>query len=121
MFFHSTVPLNFGETFIREQSAILEAAKQRYVGLDYPALVRLLDAFLELDVTDQLNKIRAPTCVIAGEKDILKPVIPYSKIIHDRIPNSELVIVHDSGHAITFEKPKEFNTITLGFLQRQST
>lgn len=119
MFFHSTVPLNFGETFIREQTAILEAAKQRYVGLNYPALVRLIDAFLELDVTDQLSQIKAPTCIIAGAKDILKPAHPYSHIIHERIHNSEMVIVNDSGHAITFEKPKEFNTITLGFLQRQ--
>ena len=121
LFFHSTVPLNFGETFIHEQAAILEAAKQRYVGLDYPALVRLLDAFLELNITDRLHQIKAPTCIIAGEKDILKPAIPYSQIIQERIPDSEMIIVRDSGHAITFEKPKEFNTIVLGFLEKQAS
>jgi 3-oxoadipate enol-lactonase len=120
MFYHATVPLNFGETFLREQTAILDAAKERYANLDYPALVRLLDAFLMLDVTDQLHKIKVSTCVIAGEDDILKPAYPYSNLIHEKIPTSEMVIVRGSGHAITFEKPEEFNSIVLGFLRKQS-
>ncbi len=118
LFYHATVPLNFGESFIREQTAILEKAKERYAGLNYPALIRLLDAFLELDITEQLPEINIPTCVIAGEQDILKPAYPYSKTIHDRIPNSEITIVPNSGHAITFEQPEEFNSITLGFLRK---
>ena len=121
LFYLSTVPLNFGEIFIDKQAKLLEAAKKRYVDLDYPPLVQLLDAFLKLDITDQLHKIQAPTCVIAGEKDILKPAYPYSKMIHDRIPNSEMHIVHGSGHAITFDKPEEFNSIVLGFLRKNAS
>ena len=118
MFFYSTVPLNFGETFIREQTEILKLAKERYKSLEYPALVRLIDSFLELDVTDQLSEIKLPTCVIAGGDDILKPAIPYSRIIHNSILNSEMFIVPGSGHALTFDKPKEFNSIVLGFLRK---
>ena len=120
LFYHTTVPLNFGETFIRENTAILEQAKVRYTQLDYPPLVRLCDAFLMLNITDQLSKIKTPTCVIGGEKDIIKPVYPYSRMIHDKLPNSEMVIVRDSGHAVTFEKPEEFNSIVLRFLHKQS-
>jgi 3-oxoadipate enol-lactonase len=120
IFYHATVPLNFGETFIRNNTAILEQAKARYAQLEYPALVNLLDAFLKLNITDQLPQIIIPTCVIAGEKDILKPAYPYSRLIHDSLPNSEMVIVRDSGHAITFEKPEEFNSIVLGFLHKQT-
>ena len=120
MFYHATVPLNFGETFIRENTAILEQAKSRYALLDYPPLVRLIDAFLMLDITDQLPRIKTPTCVISGGMDILKPTYPYSKAIHDGLPNSEMVIVYDSGHAITFERPEEFNSVVLGFLNKQS-
>jgi 3-oxoadipate enol-lactonase len=121
LFYYATLPLNFGETFLQEQTAILEQAKARYTQLDYPPLVRLIDSFLMLDVTDQLSKIRTPTCVIVGEKDILKPAYPYSSLIHDSLPNSEMVIVRDSGHAVTFEKPDEFNSIVLGFLRKQCT
>ncbi|MHA2426154.1 MAG: alpha/beta fold hydrolase [Candidatus Thorarchaeota archaeon] len=120
LFYHATVPLNFGETFIRENTAILEQAKIRYAQLEYPPLVRLMDAFLELDITNQLPQIETPTCVIGGEKDIIKPVYPYSSVIHDKLPNSEMVIVRDSGHAVTFEKPEEFNSIVLEFLHRHS-
>jgi 3-oxoadipate enol-lactonase len=120
LFYHATVPLNFGETFIRENTAILENAKARYAELDYPPLVRLIDAFLKLDITHQLPQIKIPTCVVGGERDILKPPYPYSKLIHDKIQKSELVIVSDSGHAITFEKPEEFNSIVLGFLRKHS-
>ncbi|MHA2140787.1 MAG: alpha/beta fold hydrolase [Candidatus Thorarchaeota archaeon] len=120
LFYHATVPLNFGVTFIRENTAVLEQAKVRYVQLDYPPLVRLCDAFLMLDITDQLPQIKIPTCVIGGEKDIIKPTFPYSKVIHDGLPNSEMVIVQDSGHAVAFEKPDEFNRIVLDFLRKQS-
>jgi 3-oxoadipate enol-lactonase len=120
LFYHATVPLNFGETFIHNNAAILEQAKARYTQLEYPPLVRLLDAFLKLDITDQLSKIKIPTCVIVGEKDILKQAYPYSKIIHDNIVKSEMIIVHDSGHAVTFEKPDEFNSIVMGFLRKHT-
>jgi len=118
LFYHATVPLNFGETFIQENTAILELARERYNHLEYPALVRLLDAFLQLDITDQLNQIRAPTLVIGGENDILKPVNPYSKLIHEKTPNSDLFVVPDSGHAVTFEKPEDFNRVVLDFLRK---
>ncbi|MHA2601151.1 MAG: alpha/beta fold hydrolase [Candidatus Thorarchaeota archaeon SMTZ1-83] len=120
LFYHATVPLNFGNTFIRNNAAILEQARARYAQLDYPPLVRLCDAFLMLDITDQLPKINTTTCIIGGEKDVIKPVYPYSMVIHDNLPNSELVIVSDSGHAVTFDKPEEFNSIVLGFLHKQS-
>ncbi len=119
LFYYATLPLNFGETFLKAQAAILEQAKARYAQLDFAALVRLIDSFLMLDITEQLPKIKIPTCVIAGEKDILKPAHPYSSLIHDSLSNSEMVIVRDSGHAITFEKPEEFNSIVLGFLHKQ--
>ena len=119
MFYYATIPLNFGESFLREHTATLEQAKVRYAQLDFPPLVRLIDAFLMLNITDQLPQIKIPTCVIAGEKDILKPAYPYSRLIHDKVPNSEMVIVRDSGHAVTFERPEEFNSIALGFLRKQ--
>ena len=120
MFYYATLPLNFSETFLREQTAVLEQAKARYEDLDFPPLVRLIDAFLMLNISDQLPLIKTPTCVIAGENDILKPTYPYSKLIHDSVPNSEMVIIRDSGHAIMFDKPEEFNSVVLGFLCKHS-
>ncbi len=117
MFFYTTVPFNFSETFMREQSDFIEQSKPRYEQLDFPAVVKLLDSFLQLDITARLPEIRTPTLVLVGENDILKPP-SYSKLIHKRLPRSEMVIVRDSGHVVTYEKPEEFNSLVFDFLRK---
>ncbi len=90
------------------------------VGFDYDAIVFLLESFLELEknpLTPVLNKITAPTLVIAAEKDRVKPV-KYSRIIADKIRDSELVIVNNAGHAVVIENPKLVNTLIIGFIER---
>ena len=60
--------------------------------------------------------ITIPTLILAGKKDILKPPNPYSNILHDRISNSKIILIDDTGHAVTHEKPQEFNKYVLEFL-----
>ena len=87
---------------------------------DYDASIKLMDAFLDLyenPLTNNLNKISVPTLVVAGEFDTLKP-IKFSKIIQKNIENSELVIIGDSGHAISVEKRNELETVIYGFLEK---
>ncbi|MHA1225837.1 MAG: alpha/beta fold hydrolase [Candidatus Hodarchaeales archaeon] len=119
LFFYATVPFNFSETYIKNNSVLLEQAKDRYKQFDYEAFTRLMDSFLQLNITnEELFEIKTPTCIIAGEKDRIKPPNPYSMTMHENIPNSELHIVPDSGHVVTWEKPHEFNSIVLGFLEK---
>ena len=73
MFFHATVPFNFSETFITENTEFFEVAIDRYKLLDLPPFIYLLDAFQKLQVTERLFEITVPTLIIAGKKDILKP------------------------------------------------
>lgn len=120
MFYYATVPFNFGALYIEDNQELLEQAKERYKQFDYPAFVRLMDAFLKIDIPfEELAKIEVPTCVIAGEKDLIKPPDPYSILMYEIIPNSELHVIPDSGHVVTWEKPDEFNSIVLGFLEKQ--
>ena len=118
LFFYATVPFNFSETYIENNHDLLEQAKNRYAQFDYPAFVRLMDAFLELDITEDLSAIKVPTCIIGGEQDLIKPPSPYSLTIQENIQHSELHIIPDSGHVVTWEKPEEFNSIVLGFLDK---
>lgn len=119
LFFHATVPINFSPTYVAVNKEILEQAKERYKHFDYPAFDRLMDAFLKLRITsDQLSQIEVPTCIIAGEKDIIKPPNPYSLYMHKHILNSELHIIPESGHVVIWEKPEEFNSVVLGFLEK---
>ncbi len=118
-FFNATVPWNFSPAFIRSNPALLEDAKKRYANLDFPAVIRLCECFLEVDFTDQLSSIDIPACIIVGEQDLLKGP-EYADILHKALLKSEYHILSGAGHATCWEAPEEFNSIVLGFLAKQN-
>jgi 3-oxoadipate enol-lactonase len=117
-FFNATVPWNFSPEFIANNTALLEDAKKRYALLDFPAVIRLCEAFLEVDFTKRLNEIKVPTCIIVGGLDLLKG-IRYAEILKKNIPHSEYHVLMGAGHASCWERPQEFNSVVLGFLGKQ--
>jgi 3-oxoadipate enol-lactonase len=119
-FFDATVPWNFSADFIRNHPALLDEARSRYRHLDYAAMVRLCECFLDFDVTGRLGEIDRPTCVVVGEEDRLKGR-EYAAIIADGVRNAELHLIDGSGHATCWERPDVFNTILLGFLAKQGS
>ncbi len=118
MLFNVTYPLNFSEAWIEANQAALDAARERYAALDFDAFLELLASFSRLDVTAELHRITAPTLVIVGEEDILKPR-KYAEIIAGEIPDAELAIVPHAGHAVCWDQAGVFNTLVLGFLAKQ--
>ncbi len=118
MLFDVTCPLNFSEAWIAANQATLDLARERYKTLDLDAFLELLLSFAQLDVTAELHKIAVPALVIVGEEDILKPR-KYAEIIAREIPNAEFVVVPHAGHAVCWEQPGVFNTLSLGFLAKQ--
>lgn len=117
-FFNATVPWNFSPEFVRAHPDLMAQALERYARLDYEAVIRLCECFLAFDVADRLGGIRAPTCVIVGDRDILKGQ-EYAEEIVRGIPNAELHIITGAGHATCWEKADAFNSILLEFLNRQ--
>jgi len=63
---------------------------------------------------ESLKRIKAPTLVMAGEKDMVKE--EHTRMIADNIPNSKLVIFKDATHYVPVEKIKEFNNAVIEFL-----
>lgn len=116
-FFNASVPWNFSAEFIEKNTALLNDAKQRYAQLDFPAIIRLCEAFLKVNFTDHLGEISAPICIIVGEKDLLKG-LPYALILKAQLPHAELHVLSGAGHASCWERPEEFNTVLLGFLAK---
>ncbi|HKJ27833.1 MAG TPA: alpha/beta fold hydrolase [Anaerolineales bacterium] len=116
-FFNATVPWNFSPEFIEKNTSMLEKAKVRYGDLDFPAVVRLCEAFFAVDFTTRLGEIDVPTCIVVGEKDLLKG-LPYARILQSQIPQAEFHVLDGAGHASCWERPKEFNSIVLGFLAK---
>lgn len=69
------------------------------------------------DVADQLGKIACPTLVTAGTKDIFVPY-PFSKLLHERIPGSEMVDFEGWGHTHHWEDLEKFNRTCVDFLKK---
>jgi pimeloyl-ACP methyl ester carboxylesterase len=118
-FFNATVPWNFSPAFITANPRLLEDAKGRYALLDYPAVVRLCECFLNVNFTSRLGELKCPTCIIVGSVDLLKGPA-YAAILKVGIPHAEMHILQGAGHASCWERPQEFNTAILGFLAKQS-
>ncbi len=118
LFYRATYPFNFSQAWIAANTQALEQAQARYRLLDLDAVVHLCQAFLSLNITDRLQRIKAPTLLMVGEEDNLKPR-RYADIIASRIPQAEYVIVPRAGHAVMWEQAGVFNSLVLGFLAKQ--
>ncbi len=64
---------------------------------------------------EDLGKLRVPTLVMAGTKDMIKE--SHTKKIHGSIPGSTLCIIEGS-HFIAAERPEEFNRALEAFLDQ---
>jgi len=117
LFFQVSYWMNFSQAWIEANQTTLQATAQRYHSLDFDALLELIDCFLGMDLTARLGEIQAPTFVMVGERDILKPR-HYAEIIAGAIRGAELVVVPGSGHALCHERPGVFNTLVLGFMAK---
>lgn len=116
LFFLVTTPWNFSPDFVATHAALLDAARVRYRDLDFPAVVRLCDAFLSsVDFTNGLGRVAAPTCIVVGERDLLKGPA-YADILHRAIPGSDVHIIAGAGHAVCWEQPAEFNRLLVEFV-----
>jgi len=119
-FFNTTVPWNFSPEFVAKNPKLFADAKERYKLLDYQAVIRLSECFLEVDFTSRLDEIKCPTCIIVGSADLLKGPA-YAAIVKNGIPHAEYHLLHGAGHASCWECPQEFNTVILGFLAKYAT
>lgn len=68
------------------------------------------------DYSDDLPNITAPTLIIVGREDPIRPVSD-AEFMHERIRNSRLEIIDDAAHMTNMEQPEVFNRILLEFLK----
>lgn len=73
-----------------------------------------------LDSTDLLAGIQVPTLVIVGEQDALTPP-DVARAYAQQIPNSQVVVIPQAGHASNMEQPEAFLQAVRGFLHNWYT
>ncbi|MFC1630223.1 alpha/beta fold hydrolase [Patescibacteria group bacterium] len=70
---------------------------------------------LKEDLLPYLSKIQANTLVVWGKNDKTVPLL-YGKIIKEKIPGSELIIIDDSGHSPHLDNPEKLSEIITHFI-----
>ncbi|MFX1550772.1 MAG: alpha/beta fold hydrolase [Promethearchaeota archaeon] len=69
------------------------------------------------NICENLKNLKIPILVLVGEKDITTPVWA-SEMIHEWLPQSELIIIPDAGHLIIFDHSEQFNDLALSFWKK---
>jgi 3-oxoadipate enol-lactonase len=81
------------------------------------AYAHQIDAILEHDTLSRLDRVRAPTLVLAAGEDVLTPVA-LSREIAAAIPGARLEVLPQGAHAVQIEDPERFNAAVLDFLRQ---
>lgn len=109
----------FARRTIEERPQVVQAFAE--VSTRHPAgpeiLQRQMRAVAGHDTYHRLGRIEAPTLVLAGEADALIPPAN-SRILAERIPGAELLVVPGGGHQVLVEQPRECNQAIITFLQK---
>ena len=64
---------------------------------------------------DRVAGIAAPTLIVHGDSDRVVPV-GNARLLAERIPDSRLVVLEDSGHACCVDQAEAFNRVVIDFL-----
>lgn len=77
---------------------------------------QLAESIVGCDLSESLQRLPMPALVVVGEHDRLFPP-ETARRVHERLPNSELVVMQRCAHFPPFQKPKEFSSHVESFVQ----
>jgi len=97
-----------------EQSDLRETFVSRWAQNNKRAYRESLRAILNWDVESRLGEIDCPVLVVASDQDYVS--VEEKRVYTAKIPNAKLVIIEDARHAVTAERPDQFNTVLRDFL-----
>jgi pimeloyl-ACP methyl ester carboxylesterase len=113
----NTIPILFTEDFIKSNPDIMKVVTERLMKAPIApdAFTRQVKAIMAWDTYARLPKIKAPTLVMHGKKDILVPP-ENAKILADRIPGAKLAYFEKSAHALFSQETDKVVDTLLKFL-----
>lgn len=97
-----------------EQADLREIFAQRWAENDKRAYRESLRAIINWDVEKRLPEISCPALVVASEQDYLP--LEEKRVYTAKMPNAKMVVIENARHAVTAEKPEQFNTALDEFL-----
>ena len=80
-------------------------------------LLRRLEDILAADYVDDLERLRVPTLIIHGARDLLVP-LSYARDVAARIPGSRLEVIREASHLPYMSHTDSFNSFVGDFLDQ---
>lgn len=121
-FFKACIPVVYSPKFYTTKIHWAKEREELFVkafGKDtYDAFIRLIRSAEQLDIRSSLKKISTPTLVLSSEHDFVTPVQDQEFIVSE-IPGAAHLLIKDAGHAAMYEKPIEFCSAVLGFVNSE--
>ncbi|WP_057912167.1 alpha/beta fold hydrolase [Peribacillus muralis] len=110
---------------VHDPNLIDDEMRQGYLGpfIKKHDIFRALGRMLrdkEVDLLkEDLNQILTPCLLLWGRHDRVVP-LEIGQRLNDDLPNSELIVLEDSGHLLPEERPAEIYQLIKGFLETAS-
>jgi len=94
----------------------LSIIRKQFLATPVEGFIGCIEAIRNLNYLDRLAEIKIPTLILVGEDDPGTPVAA-SKAMHERIPNSRLVVLPSARHLSSVEQSEAFNATLIKFLK----
>ena len=113
----------FFARFVNERPDRIDEFKRRELSNPFPGteigLAGQNAAAQAHEARDRLHLVTAPTLITVGSADrTTQPAA--SRLMHERIAGSELVIFDNVGHFPAFQVTDEFLSVSIGFMVKNS-
>jgi len=105
----------FSPAFLERRRDVVDRVMARFLETPAEGYLGCCEAIRELDYTEALAGIRAPTLAIAGEIDQGTPPAML-RAIAERIPGARLAVIAGAAHLSAVEKPAKFASLVGDFL-----
>jgi 3-oxoadipate enol-lactonase len=106
----------FTPSFLILNPPMLSIIREQFLATSVEGYIGCVEAIRKLNYLDRLAEIKIPTLILVGQDDPGTPVSA-SKAMHERIPNSRLVILRSAHHLSNVEQSEAFNTTLIKFLK----
>lgn len=100
-------------------SELAKRCERRLLENDVESWTASWSAISRLDTLPLLKRIKGPTLVVTGEKDLSTPPAA-AKVIAENIPGAALTVIEGSPHMGPFEFPGAYLAPVVAFLQENS-
>jgi 3-oxoadipate enol-lactonase len=105
----------FTPRYLQQKPPIVDVIRRQILATPVDGCIGCSEAIRRLDYLDRLHEIKIPTLIMVGEDDPGTPV-EASRDMHDRIPQSRLVILPFAAHLSNIEQSEAFNHELTAFL-----